>query len=132
MWAILLGLLPQAFTAVGNITSAISNAKIAAINAKTDQERVKAEENVRTLEAQRDVLIEDSKHSNLDIYIRTFIAIGPAAYIFKIFMYDKVLGYWTEAKTDSLDPNLWTVVTAILGFYFLSTAITTTARILKS
>jgi len=52
--------------------------------------------------------------------LRAFIAIGPAAFVFKVFMWDKVLGSWTHGSTDALDANLWLVVQTVLGFYFLS------------
>lgn len=128
----LLGLIPSAFTALGQITSAISDAKIAQINATTTQAQIAAAERVNTLQAQRDLMIADGAHSNLDIYIRSLIAIGPACYLTKIFLWDKVMQAWTAGTTDSLDPNLWTVVMTVLGFYFLSVTGITIAKVLKA
>ena len=81
---------------------------------------------------QRDVLIADAQHSKLDLYIRSLIAFGPATYILKIFLWDKVLAAWTNGTTDKIDPNLWQVVMVILGFYFVSATTTTVARIFAS
>jgi hypothetical protein len=120
------------FGTVSSITAAISNEKIAALEATSTQDQIAANERVQTLQQQRDVLIADSTHSKLDLYIRSFIAIGPASYILKIFVWDKVLGSWTHGSTDPLDPNLWQVVMVILGFYFLSATSTTIARIFAS
>jgi hypothetical protein len=122
----LLGLiLPGLFTTINGITNAITNEKIAALNAKTDQERIAAEERVTSLQAQRDVLIADSAHSNLDIWMRTIIASGPAFILCKIFFYDK-LGYGTT-DIASNDP-LWNVIMAVIGFYFLNSMVSIWAK----
>lgn len=112
----LLGLIPGVLNTVNGITTAIANEKIAVVNAKTDQERIAAQERINTLQAQRDVLVADSNRSSLDMWIRAGYAIGPAIYLNKIFIYDKVLGM---GNTDPLDPNLWYVVMCIIGFYTL-------------
>jgi hypothetical protein len=112
----LLGLIPGLFTTINGITNAISNEKIAAINAKTQDEQIKATERVTSLQAQRDVLIQDANKSSLDIWIRAGYSIGPLVYLNKIFIYDKALGL---GSTDALDPNLWYVVMCIIGFYTL-------------
>ena len=117
----LLSLLPGVFSTINNITNAISNEKIAAINATTDQERVAAQERVASLQAQRDALIAESNRSKLPIYIQSLIAIGPTVFLTKVFIYDKVLSL---GSTDRLDPNLWNVVMVVLGFYFISSMFT--------
>lgn len=132
MWSFLVGLLPGVFSSITSITAAISNAKIAAINATTDQARIAAEEEVSVLQAKRDVLIADASQSKLDLYMRSLIAVGPAVYLTKIFIYDKVLQQWTLGNTDPLDPNLWNVIMVVLGFYFLATASISISKILKS
>lgn len=127
MWAILTALpalISGMFSTVNGITNAIANEKIAALTATTDQDRIAAQERVNSLSLQRDVLVADAQHSKLDLYMRSMIAFGPACYILKIFLWDKVLAAWTNGRTDPIDPNLWTVVMVILGFYF----VTTTAR----
>jgi hypothetical protein len=128
MLAWLISLIPSVFTTINGITGAISNEKIAALNATTAQDQIAAQERVSTLEAQRDLMIADSAHSKLDLYLRTFIAIGPASYVFKIFMWDKVMGSITHGSTDALDSNLWNVVVIVLGFYFLASVTSTISR----
>lgn len=128
----LLTLLPSIFTTLNGITAAISNEKIAAMNATTAQAQIVAQEKVSTLEAQRDLMIADSQHSNLDLWMRTLIAIGPASYLCKIFLYDKVLGYWTNGSTDAIDSNLWNVVMVVIGFYFLYSGAISISRIFKA
>jgi hypothetical protein len=128
MLSFLLGLIPSAFTTISSITNAISNAKIAAIQATTEEAQIAANEQVATLQARRDVLIADANQSHMDIWIRSLIAIGPSVYLAKIFIYDKVLAL---GNTDPLDPNLWNVVMVVLGFYFLATASISISRIIK-
>jgi hypothetical protein len=133
MWfTALLGLLPSVFTTINGITSAIANAQIAKVNATTDQDRIAAQATVDTLTARRDVMIAESGHSNVNAWLRAAIAVGPACYLLKIFLWDKVMGSITNGSTDPLDGNLWAVVTAVVGFYFLYDATTTVARIIKA
>jgi hypothetical protein len=117
----LLGLAKPLLNTIDGITTAIANEKIAALNAVTDQQRVASQERINTLQAQRDVLIEDSKHSNLDVWMRTIIASGPAFILCKIFFYDE-LGFGTTDIPNT--SNLWNVIMVVLGFYFLATTAT--------
>ena len=130
MWATLLSLLPGVFTSLNSIAGAIANERIAALNATTDQERIQAQERISSLQAQQAVLIADGQRSNLDIWIRSFIALGPMIFLNKIFIYDKVLGLGsTELKNTDY---LWNVIMVVLGFYFLHSLGTSVARIFKA
>src|SRR5258708_33344849 len=126
MWGFLLSLIPGLLNTVNGITTAISNERIAHINAATDQEKVEIEERIKTLEAQRDVLIADGTHSNLDLTMRTLLAAGPAFILAKIFMWDKAFA-WYDAST-TLTPELWNVIMVTIGFYFLHNTIVGTAK----
>lgn len=112
------------FGTVNGITAAISNAKIAQINATTQEEQIHASERVQTLSLQRDALIAESAHSPWIGRIQFLLALGPVSVLLKILTYDKALGQWTNGHTDALDPNLWNVVMVVLGFYFLSATTT--------
>lgn len=103
---------------VSRIVGKIADAKTAAANATTDQEKIAADERVKTLEARRDVLVAESGN-RANAWMRLFIAAGPALYLNKIFIWDKVLGPITQGRTDPLDENLWKVIAAVIGFYFL-------------
>ena len=126
MWSMLLGLIPGLLNTVNGITTAISNERIARINAATDQEKVEIDERIKTLESQRDVLIADSTHSNLDLTMRTVLAAGPAFILAKIFIFDKGFA-WYEATTP-LSPDLWNVIMITIGFYFLHNTVVGTAK----
>lgn len=116
MWLSLL--FPGFFSTITNIVGAIANERIAAINAKTAMERISAEERIKVLEAQRDVLVNDAKYSKIDMWVRTIIASGPAFILCKIFFYDKALG-WGSTPIGNND-YLWNVIMIVLGFYFVA------------
>lgn len=132
------------FGTINGVTAALSNAKIAAITATTQAEQIAAQERVSTLQARRDVLIaEAGSGSRLNLIIRSVIAIGPASVLLKIFLWDKVIGSIVGCSqaakgtcgiftTDALDANLWTVITVVLGFYFVSEVSVGVTRIIKN
>lgn len=127
------------FGTVDNITKAISDQKIAAINATTERERVHANEMVLTLQSRRDVLIAESAHSKVNVYMRAAISVGPTAVLLKIFLWDKVIGSFVGCSqaakgtcgifvTDDMDANLWQVIMVVLGFYFVADTSTAISR----
>lgn len=127
---------------INTLTAKIADARIAAINAKTEEERIHANERTKSLEAQRDVMVKtlesranvmiaEAQVSKLNIVVRTFIALPIGVMLWKIFVWDKALGQWTGGRTDALDANLWNVVTVVLGFYFLYEGAVGITRIVK-
>jgi hypothetical protein len=135
MWQLILGIpgmLSGLFGTLNGITKAISDEKLAQIKATTQEEQIAANERVATLQQRRDVLIADAAHGSIDIWIRSLIAIGPAIYLFKIFVIDKCFGFIFHTRTDPLDANLWNVVMVVLGFYFLSETSTRITRIVSA
>lgn len=147
MLALLLGLpgmIGGLFGTINGITAALANAKIAQITATTQQAQIEAAERVNTLQARRDVLIaEAGSGSRLNLIIRSVIAIGPASVLTKLFLWDKVIGSLVGCSqaprgtcgiftTDALDTNMWTVITVVLGFYFVSEVSVGVARIIKN
>ncbi len=132
MWGTLIGLIPGMFTTVNGITNAIANERLKLIQAKTDQEKIASQERINSLQAKRDVLVAESGNSKINAIIRGSIGASVAFVLGKIFVWDKALGDWTSGHTDALDPNLWNVVMAVIGFYFLYEASVNTARIIKS
>ena len=127
----LLSLIPGLFTTVNGITTAISNERLKLIQAKTDQEKIASQERISSLQAKRDVLIAESGRSNINAIIRGSIGGSVAFLLGKIDVWDKALGEWTGGRTDALDPNLWNVIMATIGFYFMYEAAVNTARIVK-
>lgn len=127
----ILSLIPGLFTTVNGITTAISNERLKLIQAKTDQEKIASQERISSLQAKRDVLIAESGRSNINAIIRGSIGGSVAFLLGKIYVWDKALGEWTGGRTDALDPNLWNVIMATIGFYFMYEAAVNTARIIK-
>lgn len=121
MLSLLFTVIPGLFTTINGITTAISNERIKKIQAKTDEERIAAEENVKTLEAKRDVLLASYKESKLPIYIQSAIGAAVAFTVAKLLVWDKALGDWTHGHTDELGDDLRWIVISAIGFYFLAT-----------
>ncbi len=127
----LLGLIPKAFNTVGNITNAIANERLSKIKAKTDEEKIAAEERINTLQARRDVMV--ARAGNGWDSIATFLLTIPViAFDMKILLWDKVAssfagcsGKWGSQdgcevfNTDKLTPEMLAFVGAVHAFYFL-------------
>ena len=129
----LLQLIPfvgQFFKTVESVSGDIANVKVEQLHADTDDKKIASGERIVGLTAQRDVLIEESKHSKANIIVRGFLASGPIAYLDKIYVWDKVVGSIVGCSghtepgtcgaftTDELTPDQWHVVWIVLGFYF--------------
>jgi len=127
----LISIIPNAFKTIDNITNAIANEKIAALNATTDQERIAANERIATLQARRDVLIAESSVSRANIWVRTVFAVPVIFVLWKLFIWDKALGDYTHGHTDTLSPELWHVIMIVIGFYFLYEGAIGVSRIIK-
>lgn len=137
------GLISGLFGTINGITAAIANERIALISAKTDEERIHSQERLSALQARQSVLIAEAGFSRLNMIVRALLALGPASFLLKVFLWDKVIGSFvgcsgTTARgtcqtflTDPLDVNLWSVITAVVAFYFLYELGTNAARIIK-
>ena len=112
----ILAVILKFFDPIARITDKIVDLQIKKADAKTEQERIAADERGKALEARRDVMVAEGAFSWLNPVMRFALAVGPAAFLLKVFIWDKVLKLGT---TDALDANLWQVVIAVIGFYFL-------------
>ena len=130
MW--FLSLIPGLFTTINGITTAISNERLKLIDAKTDQQRIAAQEKINSLQGKRDVLIAESGSSKINAFMRACLAAPVAIVLGKIYVWDKALGELTRGHTDPLDANLWAVITATIAFYFLYEGAVNVTRIIKS
>lgn len=125
----LLGLFPSLFGTVNKITDAIVNEKIKQIDAKTQQEQIASTERISALTAQRDILIAEAAHSNVNIFMRAFLGLPSGIVIWKLIVWDKVIGGFVGCSdaprgtcklfiTDPLDDNQWRIIMIVIGFYF--------------
>lgn len=110
MLAILKGLL-----GFKGIAEKIADAYAARQNATTDRERIAADERLRSLEARRDVLTQETEHWSTR-WVRPAFALPFVIYNFKLIVIDKVLGL---GSTDPLSDELFQIEMAIIGAYFL-------------
>ena len=97
------------------------------LDAITEQERIEADEHIKTLQAQRDVQVAEAG-SGINAFMRLAFAVPPAIYLAKLYVWDKVLKLGT---TDPLSPMMENVLWTVVGFYFLQWTVSRTARILK-
>lgn len=116
------GLFNSISTTINNITAAISNQKIAQINATSDVEKAKIQANIDQLQAQREVLIANDKSGLgwVDEALRVGFALPFVVYFNKILIWDKVIGSWPNYSTDALSTNDFYALCAILGYLFVS------------
>lgn len=111
IFTILLGLVDP----VTRVINAIAKAREAETNAQTEQERIAAQERVKALEAQRDVLVAEGG-SKINALVRAGFALPFMVYNGKLVLWDKVLGLGT---TDPLSAELFQIEMVCIGFYFL-------------
>lgn len=104
---------------ISKITGQIADAFAKKVDAQTERERIAADEEIKTLEARRAVLVAESG-TPINALIRGWLVFPPSLYIAKIFVWDKVLGW---GSTDDLSNNLWWIVTIVYGFYFVSSSV---------
>lgn len=145
MTSFLLGLIPGAFSTINGITNAISNERIRKIDADTDQQRIQADERIKSLEAKRSVLVAEAGASRINAFMRAAIAACIVVVLAKLYMWDKVIGSFSGCagplggalecatfRTDPLDSNQWAIITAVVGFYFLYEGAVNVTRIIKA
>ncbi len=127
----ILGAIFGALNPIEAITKSITSAYIERQKATTDIEKIAADERIRTLEQRRAVLVAEAPTSRLNQIVRAGFSVPPMLLLAKIYLWDKMLGEWTQGRTDALDDNLWKVIAATIGFYFLTEITLGAARILK-
>jgi len=125
--SILLGLADP----IEKITAAIVQARANALNAQTEQEKIAAQEQIAELQARRDVLVAEASVSRANIWVRTLFAVPVILVLWKLFIWDKVLGAYTHGHTDDLSPELWQAIMIVIGFYFLYEGAIGVSRIIK-
>jgi len=98
------------------ITDGIVKWQIAKENAKTDKDRIEAEVNIKQLEAKRDVQVASTIHDKW-WSPRTLIGYVVFVFLFKIFVWDTVLGLGITPYPGIL---IMEITTAVIAFYFVA------------
>lgn len=117
MWGFL-GALTGLGGAIRDITSSITNLKIAQVNASTDKEKAEIQGQIDEAHDRRSVLIAEAG-SRINAIIRGLMAFPVVAILWKLLVFDKALGQWTGGHTDALGSDLWKIITAVIAFYFV-------------
>ena len=109
-------LLSGLFTTVNNVTTAISNEKIALINATTDRERNEIQERISALQATASTLAAESAKSSIPMFVQLLMTLPWALYMLKVVVWDKMLQW---GSTDTLSPQEWYLCYVVYGFWFV-------------
>lgn len=97
-----------------SIVSALADAKIAMINAKTDEERIRAAEQIAKLE------IQARTHGRIESVVRAAFAAPFVVFVWKAVVWDKVLQYGiTDPLSRSGTSTLDYLLMGIVSYYFL-------------
>lgn len=112
MWTALLKI---AIGGLPAILSELTKQKQILSDAKTEQQRIEAEERIKVLEAKRDVVLQSQKEKFGEI-VRLLWALPFILYVWKLLVWDKLLGWGT---TDPLGPTLEYILWTVLGGYFI-------------
>lgn len=107
------------FTTIDGINKSIANERLALIAATTDREKAERQERIDSLKQRRDVMVEESRHSNANMYVRAGLALPVILIVWKLLAWDKALGQWTGGHTDKLSPLDIQLIMAVVGFYLL-------------
>lgn len=100
---------------IGAIGKELRLAQKQKLDAKNESERIAADQNIETLKARRDVLMSEAK-SAWNVVFRTALAAPFALFVWKVVVYDKILGL---GVTDDLSPDMWNLMMVVYGFYFV-------------
>jgi hypothetical protein len=111
--AILSWLAGGGIKAIGGELRAAYEAKL---KAQTDAEKLAADETIARLEAQQAILLAEQGRW-LTAWVRPAIAAPFVIYLWKLIIYDKVMAW---GSTDDLSPELWQMMTVVIGAYFLT------------
>lgn len=103
------------------VLNEISRAMQVRADAKTEQERIAADERIETLTAKKEIILQAQK-DRVERIMRVLFALPFVAYLWKLLIWDKLLGW---GVTDPLSPTLEYILWTVLGGYFLPVTINT-------
>ena len=115
---------------ISQITNKILDLQKQKLDADTNVVKAKIDQEIELAHDRRQVLVAEAG-SRVNAYVRMLIALGPAAYTFKLFFWDKTIGpffgcvgkntpdYCSIFRTDDINPWMAGTATAVIAFYFL-------------
>ena len=103
---------------VSAITKGIIEWQSKKLDATTEQQRIEADENIKTLQARRDVLVaEAAAGSTVNMWMRVWLSIPAGVILWKLEVWDRTLGW---GVTDKLSVEEWAYISVVTGFYLLN------------
>lgn len=104
---------------LSQISKDLKEAHQAKLNAQNDRERIAAEERISLLETRKNIILS-AQDSPSERWVRILLAFPFIIYLWKLLVWDKVLGL---GVTDNLSSDLWQVFLIVLGGYFIDTVV---------
>lgn len=104
---------------LGRIADKLAAAYVERSNAQTDQQRIAADERIKTLESRRDVILK-AQSDPFERWVRIGFSLPFIIFVWKLVVWDKVLGW---GATDNLSDDLWAILYIVLGGYFVDTIV---------
>lgn len=115
----MIGWLLSLINPLGRIVDKLADAHVQRANAATEQQRIAADERIKTLEARRDVILK-AQSDPFERWVRVGFSLPFVLYLWKLVVWDKLLGW---GATDNLSPDLWAILYIVLGGYFVDTVV---------
>jgi len=103
----------------GSVADKLIEAYKIRANAKTDEDKLLANQRIAVLEAKQAIILQEHTHWSTR-WIRPVIALPFAVYINKVVIWDKVLGLGT---TEPLSPQFAEIMFIVLGAYFVGRSV---------
>lgn len=110
---------------VKSISGDIARVRIAAKEAETEEKRIEAGIEGTILEKRAQVLAAEASGSRWNQGFRIFLSIPAALIIWKIVVYDEMLGL---GSTKIHSAEIWWYIMAVVGFYLLNRTIQVARR----
>lgn len=123
MLTMILGFITGMAGPISAAVSKLTDLNIAKVQASTDAEKLHIDAQIAEAH-DRVMVLQAEAGSRVNAIIRAMLALGPMIFLWKVFVWDKVVGSFAGYTkdiftTDALDSNLWSVVIAVLSFYFI-------------
>lgn len=114
----IIGLITGLAGPLTQVASQIIALQSAKQKAASDEEHQKIDADLQEAHDRRAALIAEAG-SRLNAIMRGLLAAPVVILLWKLLVFDKALGQWTDGHTDALGPDMWKVITAVIAFYFL-------------
>lgn len=119
---------------LGQITSALKDAYESKLKAQNDSQRIAADQAIATLEAQRAVLVAEAASGGIQSWIRPLFALPFVVWTWVVVFVDPIGCKWLFGHTCSTDPlssDMASLMTVVVGGYFIGRSAEKITRIIR-